>query len=125
MKKITPFLLVLVTHFACQQPPDRNCTQFKTGNFSFTTIIDGKETTTHFERTDAIEVDYYQGRQDSSSVKWVNDCEYVLKRISPKNRAEEKPILIKILTTTDSSYTFEFGTVGDSKRLRGTAFKTN
>ncbi len=110
---------------ACQTPPKRACNDFKTGNFKFTSTIDGEEVTTNFSRTETLEIDYFQGNQDSSTVKWVNDCEYVLRRINPNNRAEEKPILIKILTTTDSSYTFEFGTVGDSKRLRGTAYKIN
>ncbi|MDT0539622.1 MULTISPECIES: DNA topoisomerase IV [Croceitalea] len=96
---------------------------FKTGTFEFTTTVDGDEVTTTFERTNDIEVDYFKGRQDSSTVKWINDCEYILKRINPKSRAEEKPIHIKILTTTNSSYTFEFNTVGDAKKLRGTAIK--
>ncbi len=107
----------------CETPPERNCADFKTGTYEFTTLLDGEQVTTKFTRTANLEVEYFQGSQDSSFVKWINDCEYILKRINPKNRAEEKPILIKILTTTDSSYTFEFNTVGNPKKLRGTAFK--
>jgi len=38
--------------------------------------------------------------------------------------AEEKPVHIKILTTTDNSYTFEFSIVGDNKtKSKGVAVK--
>jgi len=123
MKRIYFGVLIITLVFSCKTPPQRDCVDFKTGTFEFTTTVDGEEVTTTFERTKDIEVDYFKGRQDSSTVKWINDCEYILKRINPKSRAEEKPIHIKILTTTNSSYTFEFNTVGDAKKLRGTAIK--
>lgn len=123
MKKIALYSILFLFCLSCQSPPERNCKDFKTGTFEFTSVVDGKEITTTFTRINSIEVDYFQEKQDSSTVRWINDCEYILKRINPKNRAEEKPIHIKILTTTDSSYTFEFNTVGEAKKLRGTAFK--
>lgn len=121
-RNIGPIILILFC-ISCKTPPERNCQNFKTGEFEFTSIVDGEEMSTTFKRIDQIEVDYFKGKQDTSTVKWINDCEYILKRINPKNRAEEKPIHIKILTTTDSSYTFEFNTVGAPEKLRGTAFK--
>lgn len=123
MKKISLLLIVAFTFFSCKTPPERNCSDFKTGTFEFSMIVNGEEVTSTFKRNETIEVDYFKGKQDSSTVKWINDCEYILKRLNPTNRAEEKPIHIKILTTTASSYTFEFNTVGDSKKLRGTAIK--
>lgn len=108
---------------ACSGPPKRNCTKFKTGTFSFTTVIDNKEKKTIFYRTLDTEIDYFEGQQDSSSVRWINDCEYVLKNKTPKNRNEEKSIHIKILTTSDSSYTFEYNAIGDTRKFRGTAYK--
>lgn len=124
MKRIAIYFAFLVACTSCKTPPDRNCIDFKTGIFEFSMPVDGEVVTSTFERTEAIEVDYFKGKQDSSTVKWINDCEYILKRINPKNRAEEKPIHIKILTTKGNSYSFEFSTVGDSKKLRGTAIKT-
>ena len=70
-----------------------------------------------------MEVDFFEGNQDTSSVRWLNDCEYVLKNLNPTNKAEEKSIHIKILTTTDSSYTFEYNAIGDKRKFRGTAYK--
>ncbi|NAY91029.1 DNA topoisomerase IV [Muricauda sp. JGD-17] len=120
------FVLIIVLLFgfgACQQPPERNCSAFRTGEYSFTTTIDGEKKTTTFRRTKDIEVDYFEGHQDTSSIRWINDCEYVLKNMSPKNKAEEKSIHIKILTTSDSSYTFEYNAIGDKRKFKGTAYK--
>ncbi|GMN08800.1 hypothetical protein MTsPCn9_07440 [Croceitalea sp. MTPC9] len=123
MKRFLLFFQSVLLLFACQEAPKRNCKNFKTGTFTFTSIVDGDSLTTTFVRKGNIEIDYFQNEIDTSTIRWINDCEYVLKQISPKKRAEEKSIHIKILNTTDSSYTFEFNTVGDSKKLRGTAFK--
>ncbi|WP_190808618.1 DNA topoisomerase IV [Flagellimonas sp. S3867] len=113
----------LVLLAACEAPPERNCNNFKTGEFSFTTNIDGEDKTTTFIRSLDTEVDFFEGKQDTSSVRWINDCEYVLKNLNPKNKAEEKSIHIKILTTSDSSYTFEYNAIGDKRKFKGTAFK--
>ncbi|WP_326277294.1 DNA topoisomerase IV [Flagellimonas halotolerans] len=114
---------MILLFLACGQPPQRNCNDFKTGKFSFTAIINGEEKKTTFNRTTDLEVDEFEGETDSSSVRWINDCEYVLKNLNPKNKAEEKPIHIKILTTTESSYTFEYSVVGDNRKFKGTAHK--
>ncbi|WP_375324400.1 DNA topoisomerase IV [Flagellimonas sp. GZD32] len=118
------FLAVMILLFwSCGQPPQRNCTDFKTGKFSFTTTIDGEEKKTIFSRYEDLEVDEFEGKIDSSTIRWINDCEYVLKNIHPKNKEEEKSIHIKILTTTESSYTFEYNVIGDTRKFKGTAHK--
>ncbi len=119
----TSVLAALFVLLGCQEPPQRNCTGFKTGKFSFSTVVDGDTLTTVFVRDHDIEIEYFKGNQDTSSIRWINDCEYILKKLNPKNRAEEKSVHIKILTTTDSSYTFEFSAVDEPKKLRGTAIK--
>ncbi len=117
--------VIILFFLACGQPPQRNCEDFKTGSFSFKTTINGEEKETVFHRTMDMEVDEFEGKKDSSSIRWINDCEYVLKNLNPKNKAEEKPIHIKILSTTDSSYTFEYNVVGDNNKFKGTAHKIN
>ncbi|MEL6303567.1 MAG: DNA topoisomerase IV [Bacteroidota bacterium] len=107
----------------CSPPPERNCNNFKTGKFTFTAEISGKTVQTTFERFEKMEVEAFEGKRDTSEIRWINDCEYILKNKNPKNKADEKSIHIKILTTTDSSYTFEYGAVGESKKFRGTAFQ--
>ncbi|GAB5475590.1 MAG: hypothetical protein Mars2KO_36890 [Maribacter sp.] len=124
MLKTLYLILLFVVLLGCYEP-ERNCSDFKNGAFSFTSIVDGKELKTTFTRNDNLEVDYFAGKADSSSVRWINDCEYIVKKLNPKSKAEEKPIHMKILSTTDNSYTFEYSIVGEAKKQRGTVTKTN
>ena len=100
---------------------ERNCADYKVGTFEFEAIVGSEVLTTRFVRNDSIEIDYFRGKSDTSSIRWINDCEYIVKKINPKNRAEEKAIHMKILTTTANTYLFEYNIVGDSNKKRGTA----
>ncbi|MGK4568749.1 DNA topoisomerase IV [Flavobacterium sp. 3HN19-14] len=120
MKKI--ILLSAFTTISCFQA-ERNCTDFKTGKFSFETTVKGVKKITVFERNDSIETATYDGKTETSLVRWVNDCEYIVKNLHPKNMEEHKAVDIKILTTSKNSYTFEYGIVGSSKTAVGTAIK--
>jgi len=100
---------------------ERNCKDYKTGKFSFEQVIDGKLETSIFERNDTLQIETFRGKTYSSSVRWVNDCEFILQNIKPKNREEKKGIHIKILTTTVDSYTFEYSFVGDLNKQKGIA----
>lgn len=123
MKKIL-LLLPLLSLLSCYDAA-RNCKDFKTGKFKFEYEVDGVKKTTIFERNDSIEIETFEGKTDTASIRWVNDCEYVLLKLHPKNMAEEKAIGMKILTTTKNSYTFEFGMVGSDAKQRGTVTKLN
>jgi len=123
MKTHILFFFIAIVIISCKKPPERQCEKFKNGTFTFTSLVDGDSLTTKFTRKEGIEIDYFENKIDTSTVRWINNCEYILKQLHPKNKQEEKSIHIKILTTSDSSYTFEFNTVGDSKKLRGTAYK--
>jgi hypothetical protein len=121
MKKILaiPLLILIVSCYN----PETNCKDFKTGKFKFEYTVDGVKKTTFFERNDSLEIETYEGKTDTASIRWVNDCEYILQKVHPKNRAEKKPIGMKILTTSKNSYTFEFGMVGEDIKQRGTVIK--
>lgn len=121
MKHALLFVLLVAT-ISCQGPA-RDCERFHEGTFRFTAIVDGAEQTTVFTRTKDLEVSEYLGKQDSASIRWVNACEYIVTNLNPKTRAEEKPIHMKILSTTDNSYTFDYKLVGSSQSSRGTAIK--
>ncbi|RED49517.1 DNA topoisomerase IV [Seonamhaeicola aphaedonensis] len=117
-------LLLLVILFNCQNI-ERNCNNFKTGKFYSEISINGKIFKSEFFRTRGLQVEHYNNKVDSSQVRWINDCEVVFKSINPKNISERKDIHLKILTTTDSSYTFEYSYVGEIKKQKGIAFKAN
>ncbi|MDX1752697.1 MAG: DNA topoisomerase IV [Salinimicrobium sediminis] len=122
MKRLLPCLLLIVSLSSCFQP-ERNCSDFKTGTFEFESYLEGELVKSQFVRNDSIEIDYFRGNTDTSSIRWINNCEYIIANKNPKNRAEEKPIHIKILTTKGNTYTFEYGLVGESKKQRGTVVK--
>jgi hypothetical protein len=121
MKKII-FLLPILLLMSCYNA-EHHCKDFKTGKFKFDYKVDGVEKTTVFERKDSIEIETFEGKTDTSSIRWVSDCEYILRKIHPKNMEEKKAISMKILTTSKNSYTFEFGMVGSDQKQRGTVFK--
>ncbi|WP_298238307.1 DNA topoisomerase IV [uncultured Algibacter sp.] len=104
---------------------ERNCKDYRTGEFYSEVTIENKVYKSTFKRTESIQVELYNNNIDSSEIRWINDCEAVFKTINPKNMAERKDIHLKMLTTTDSSYTFEYSYVGETKKQKGVAFKTN
>ena len=112
--------LLLIFLSSCSFP-EKNCKKFKTGNFEFKTEIDGKEYVSYFQRSDSTEIEVFNGVTDTSSVRWVSDCEFILKNINPKK--SKKSITMKILSTENDSYTFEYSIVGDdSNKKRGKVF---
>ena len=118
------FILLLLTLslFSCYQV-ERNCKDFKTGKFTSEVTINDKLYKSTFFRNDTLQVETYEGKTDSSSLRWINNCEVIFKTINPKSIAEQKDIHLKILTTTDSTYTFEYSYVGESKKQKGIAYK--
>jgi hypothetical protein len=113
-------ILFGVSAVSCFQH-ERNCAAFRTGTFSFEALVGTEMETTTFERRDSIEIDFFRGTADTSYIRWINDCEYVLEKLHPKNRSEEKAVHMKILSTTEDSYTFEYSIVGQDKKQKGVA----
>lgn len=124
MRKILLLLTCSLLLTACFQP-ERNCGDYRTGTFEFETYLNGEIVTSRFIRNDSIEIDQFQGKADTSSVRWINDCEFILKNLNPDNMAERKPIHMKILTTSKNGYTFEYGVVGETRKERGSVKKVD
>ncbi|MDN3707063.1 DNA topoisomerase IV [Myroides ceti] len=121
MKKflLLPVAIVLVSCYN----QEKKCQDFRTGTFVFEQEIEGVKHTSTFIRKENIEIETYNGKTDTASIRWVNDCEYVLQKLHPKNRAEQKGVSMRILTTKDNEYTFEYGIVGDVNKQKGTIKK--
>jgi hypothetical protein len=120
--KIILVLFLPILPYSCYNA-ERNCADFKTGKFKSEITINGEKKQTISIRTDSIVIETYEGKTDTASIRWINDCEYVLQKINPKSMAEKKAIDIKILTTSKNSYTFEFGVVGSPDKQKGVAYK--
>ena len=128
MKRVL-FLFILTLFTNCYKI-ERECQNFKTGEFEFLYTIDGEEKSGRFIRTQKYSVDYFDGKIDSSSIRWINDCEFILKKLNPTNNSEDDAIHMKILTTTDSSYSFEYKLAikklnKPSRTEKGIAYKIN
>jgi hypothetical protein len=105
---------------------ERDCLPFHEGNFSFTQILNGDMKTSTFTRYSNYEIERYEGKIDTASIRWVNECECILTKLNPNSNQNKRPIQIRILSTTTDSYNFEYSLVGDSKnKQRGTIKKIN
>tara|TARA_R110002051_G_scaffold165130_3_gene235953 strand:- start:17108 stop:17485 length:378 start_codon:yes stop_codon:yes gene_type:complete len=124
IKKIITLSIASAFFYSCYEP-ERNCQDYKTGTFKFTYEIDGLKKVGKFTRNKDYSIDYYENKIDSATIRWYNECEFVLQDINSKTA-----IQYKIINTTDSSYTFQYkSAVKDvNKELvvkTGTAFKIN
>ena len=124
MKKLLYLIFPALLLTSCYEQ-ERNCTDFKTGKFRFETLIEGKKQVTELTRTDSLQTEIYDGKTTTASVRWLNDCEFVLQNLAPKNAAEKEAFHMKILTTKDNAATIEYSIVGDTHKQQGTVTKLN
>lgn len=122
MKKIVLVLPIVLLFISCYNQ-ERKCKDFRTGKFEFTQVIDSVKKTSTFERTENLQIENFEGKIDTASIRWINDCEYILTKLNPKNIEEKKPIAMKILTTKEKTYTFEYSFVGENKKQKGIVTK--
>ena len=104
------FILFLLT--SCYNV-DRNCENFKIGEFEFTYKLNDTIQRSLFTRTLDYEIEEFNNVIDSSSISWVNDCEFVLTKVNPKTNQEKRPVRIKIIRTYENSYDFEYSSVNE------------
>lgn len=129
LQKIEPlrrplFLLLCIAVLVSScYAPEQNCKDFQQGIFEFEALVNGEVQKTRFVRKDTIEIEYYLGKTDTASIRWVNDCEYILKKRNPSSRDEKNALHFKILTTQGNQYTFEYSLAGSDTKQKGTAYK--
>lgn len=120
MKKV----IILSFLFISRYSVERDCIEFRTGSFEFSTSINDSIVKSTFIRTDNYEIEQFKGVKDSSTIRWVNECEFILTKINPKTNQEKRPIRIKILRTYGNSYDFEYSQVNNPQKInRGTVNK--
>ena len=96
MWRLVFFILVL---FISCYSLERNCKPFQQGEFKFTQIINGEIKSSYFTRDSVFEIELFEGKIDTSSIRWVNDCECILTKLNPNNNQEKRPIQIRIIST--------------------------
>ena len=120
MKKVIILSLLFISCYNVE----RDCLEFRTGSFEFSTSINDSIVKSTFIRTDNYEIEQFKGVKDSSTIRWVNECEFILTKINPKTNQEKRPIRIKILRTYGNSYDFEYSQVNNPQKInRGTVNK--
>ena len=114
-------ILILALLFTSCYNVERNCIDFKTGVFEFSTEVNDSLVTSTFTRTNEFEIELFNGIEDSSAIKWVNNCEFLLTKLNPRTNQERRPVRIKILRTYGDKYDFEFSQVNNPQKIsRGT-----
>lgn len=109
---------------SCIDQPQRNCKEHHTGEYWVIIEQNGQADSTLIQRSAETQIEVYQQKRDTSYVRWLNDCEFVLQMANPKNMQEEKALRFKILSTTDTTYTFEYSLVNSKNQaLQGMAIK--
>ena len=114
---ISVFIILLLSLSACYAP-EQDCKSFQTGTFEFEALVEGELKTTRFVRSKDIEIEYYENKADTAQIRWINDCEYVLKSLNPEGREEKQAMHFKILTTSRNQYTFEYSLVGSDNKQK-------
>ena|SRR5699024_4919964 len=118
MKTIVPLGFISLLLGSCYSPQN-NCKKFKTGTFEYQTYANGELMKARIVRNDSMEIDYSNDQQpDTASIRWINDCEYVVRKYHPKTQIEKQAYQIKIIKTHKDSYTFEFSKVGDEQKVK-------
>lgn len=87
---------------------ERDCKSFKTGVFKFEELVGTELVSSTIRRNDSISIETYNKVTDTFSVRWINNCEYIMRKLNPKNKYEEEAVHFKILSTTKDSYSFEY-----------------
>ena len=106
--------------------PEKKCNSYKKGSFEFKTKINNEFVISKFIRNDSLEIEYFQNKIDTSFVRWVSDCEFILTKKNPESMEDKKAISMKILSTDEKGYNFEFSIVGNKDTFfRGRANKIN
>lgn len=124
--RINFFLVFFSTLFFSCVIPEKNCSQFKVGEFNFESKTENGVYNSRTIRNDSIEIEFFDSSIDTSRITWVSECEYILRKLKPKTLYEEKAVSVKIIKTFEKGYLFEYSFVGDKKnRARGNAFKVD
>ena len=119
------FFLPLFLVFICCYSPERDCGDYRTGAFKYEAYVDGEIQTSIFVRDEYFQIEQYQGKIDTSEIRWINSCEFVLTPVNPKSILDQYQIHMKILETTSNTYTFQYNVVGEDQKEKGIAVRLN
>ncbi|MBS3737765.1 DNA topoisomerase IV [Mesohalobacter halotolerans] len=120
MRKLS--VIIVVICLSCYTPK-RDCQDFKLGKFKYEALVDGELEQTLFIRNDSLQIEVYKNQTDTSEIRWINDCEFILTPLHPESILDQYQMHMKIISTTKNSYTFQYNVVGETQKETGRATK--
>ncbi len=114
------YLLLFPVLVGCYTPK-RDCSDFKIGKFKYEALIDGNLEKTVFIRNDSFQIEIYKNQVDTSKIRWINECEFILTPLNPESILDKYQMHMKILSTTNNTYRFEYNEVGKKQKETGMA----
>jgi len=119
MKYIITILLFSI--ISCNNKPNLTTEQLRTGTFK--TYLDGSTATSIATRKNEIQIETYEQKQDTFSIYWKSDFEYILTKKNPKTDLDKTEFVIKITGIHKNSYTFRAYYKGSNYKQTGKATK--
>ena len=115
------FLVILISLSSCMNSKKIDVESFKIGKFK--TVLDANEDVSFAVRNDSIQIETHDSKEYEYSINWVNNFEYVLKKINPKTTLDNTPFHVKITGIKENSYTFVANYKGSNFKQKGTVIK--
>lgn len=119
-------LIILFTLFAltgCQPKQLKDVDYYKTGVFK--TVLKDMNISSIAKRNDSIQIETFEGKSDTFSIKWKSDFEYILLKKSPKTALDSTPFHVKITKFDGDSYQFKAFYKDSNFKQEGTSQKLN
>lgn len=121
------FILLIVIIIVGCNAPLRDCTDFKNGTYRISDKERGFESIIIRNDSIQIEKNNTQNTETKYLITWSTDCEYSLKIIEGPKAVmkfyKDKPLHIRVTSTTEGKYTFEATTEGVDQIRTNTAYK--
>ena len=118
---ISRFIVVLFIFcfagFSCVQKPSCVCTQFHDGTYLSVQTVNGTKDTTRIVRKGNEQIETYHGHKDTAVIRWVNDCELIVRPKHPHSMEDRKALSMKIIRTDINSCLVRYSYVGESKEF--------
>ena len=89
--QINFFLVIFSALFFSCVLPEKNCSQFKIGEFNFESKTESGIYSSRSVRNDSIEIEFFGSSIDTSKITWVSECEYILRKLNKRNIALRFP----------------------------------
>ena len=113
--------LIILLLVSCNEAPKTAPNHFKIGKYK--TILEDSDITSTAVRNDSIQIETYDNKKDTFSIRWINNFEYILLKKSPKSKLDSTPFHVKITAVKKNSYNFKAFYKGSNFKQKGKAIK--